>query len=70
LKADHNIPDARPVITDMMHLFLLNGGDGKYYLWNNISDDVARIEEPNLREILAKIGSEGLSGIKHTLLTE
>jgi hypothetical protein len=41
-----------------------------YSLWNNISDDVARIEEPNLQEILAKIRSEGLSGIEHTLLTE
>lgn len=70
LKADYNIPDARPVITDMKDLFLLDGGDGKYYLWNNISGDVARIEEPNLEEILAKLGSEGLSGIKMTILTE
>jgi hypothetical protein len=32
LKADYNIPDARPIITDMMYLFLLDGEDGKYYL--------------------------------------
>jgi hypothetical protein len=70
LKVDHNIPDARPVIIDMMYLFLPDGGDGKYYLWNTISDDVARIEEPNLQKILAKLGSEGLSGIKYTVLTE
>ena len=54
----------------MTYLFLLDGGDGKYYLWNIISDDVARIEEPNLQKILAKPGSEGLSGIKLTVLTE
>ena len=70
LKADYNIPDARPIITDMMDLFLLDGGDGKYYVWNMVSGDVARIEEPNLEEILAKLESEGLSGIKMTILTE
>jgi len=70
LKADHNIPDARPILSDSMDLFLLEGGDGKYYLWNDISDYVARIEEPNLQEILGKLGSEGLSGLKLTLLTE
>jgi hypothetical protein len=45
-------------------------GVGKYYLWNTFSGDVARIEEPNLQKILAKLGSEGLSGIKDTILTE
>src|SRR5271154_2866559 len=69
LKADHNIPDARPIITNG-YSFLLDGGDGKYYLWNDVSDIVARIEEPDLEKILAKLGSEGLSGIKCTILTE
>src|SRR5271168_4956786 len=59
LKADHNIPDARPIITDILYLLLLDGGDGNYYLLTTISDDVARIEEPNLQKILAKLGSEG-----------
>jgi hypothetical protein len=69
LKADHIIPDARPIITNR-YTVLIDGGDKKYYLWHVISDDVARIEEPDLEEILAKIGSEGLSGIKRTILTE
>jgi hypothetical protein len=69
LKADHNIPNARPIITNR-YTILLDGGDEKYYLWNIISDDVARIEEPSLEEILAKLGSEGLSGIKCTILVE
>jgi hypothetical protein len=70
LKADYNIPDARPILNDRMYLSLLDGGDGKYYLWNGVSDDVARIEESNLQEIVGKLGSEGLSGLKLTLLTE
>jgi hypothetical protein len=69
LRADHDIPDARPIITNK-YTFLLDGGDGKYYLWNIVSDYVARIEEPNLEEILAKLGSEGLSSIKRTVLAE
>lgn len=69
LKADHNIPDARPIITNM-YTFLLDGGDRKYYLWNDISDTVARIEEPDLEKVLAKLRSEGLSGIKCTILAE
>lgn len=69
LKTDYNIPDARPIITNR-YTVLLDGGDKKYYLWSVISDDVARIEESDLEEILAKLGSEGLSGIKRTILTE
>ena len=70
LKADHNIPNARPVLSNTADLFLIEGGDGKYYLWNDISDYVARIEECNLQEILGKLGSQGLSGLELTLLTE
>ena len=70
LKADHNIPDARPILRNMMDTFLLDGGDGKYYLCNDVSGSVARIEEPSLQKILAKLGSEGVSGIKCTILTE
>jgi hypothetical protein len=69
LRADHDIPDARPIITDK-YTFLLDGGDGKYYLWNIVSDYVARIEEPNLEEILVKLRSKGLSSIKRTILAE
>jgi hypothetical protein len=69
LKADHNIPDTRPIITNS-YTVLLDGGDGKYYLWNDTAGIVARIEEPDLEKILAKLGSEGLSGIKCTILTE
>jgi hypothetical protein len=68
LKADHNIPDARPIITDR-YTVLLDGGDKKYYLWNDISGTLARIEELDLEKILAKLRSEGLSGIKCTILT-
>jgi hypothetical protein len=69
LKADHNIPDARPIITNK-YAYVLDGGDKKYYLWNKVSDYVARIEEPNLEEILAKIENEGVSSIKRTVLAD
>ena len=70
LKTDYNIPNARPILSDMMYSFLLDGGDEKYYLWNIVSGDVERIEESNLQTILGKLGSEGLSGLKMTVLTE
>ena len=71
LKAYYNIPNARPILNDMMYTYLLDGGDGKFYWWNVVSGSVGRIEEPNnLREILVTLHDEGLSGIKYTLLTE
>jgi hypothetical protein len=70
LKTDYNIPNARPILNDRMYLYLLDGGDGKYYLWNGVSGDVVRIEESSLQEIVGKLGNEGLSGLKLTLLTE
>ena len=70
LKAEHNIPNARPILNDRMYLSLLDGGDGKYYLLNMISDGVSRIEEPGLQEIVDKLGDKGLSGLKLTRLTE
>jgi hypothetical protein len=66
LMTDYNIPDVRPILTDRKSLYLL---DKKYYLWNDISDYVARIEEPSLQKILTALGSRGLSGISYTLLT-
>jgi len=71
LKAEYNIPNARPILNDTMYTYLLDGGDGKFYWWNDVSGSVGRIEEPNnLREILVTLHDEGLSGIKYTLLTE
>jgi hypothetical protein len=71
LKADYNIPNARPILNDRMYTYLLDGGDGKFYWWNGVSDDVGRIEEPNnLQEILVTLHYKGLSGIKYTLLTD
>jgi hypothetical protein len=69
LKADHNIPDAPSIITDM-YTFLLDGRDRKYYLYNDISGILARIEELDLEKILAKLRSKGLSGSKCTILAE
>jgi hypothetical protein len=70
MMTDYNIPGVRPILTDKKSLYLLEGGDKKYYLWNVISDYVARIEEPSLQKILAALGSRGLSGISYTILTD
>jgi hypothetical protein len=68
LKADYNLPNARPILLDRQLTYILDGGDGKYYMYNHICGDLGRIEEPDLRKILAKLGREGLSGIKYTIL--
>ena len=52
MKAMYNIPDTRPILTDSTCWYLVEGGDKKYYLWNDISDKMARIEEPSLKKIL------------------
>ena len=67
----YNIPDTRPILTDNKCWYLVEGGDKKYYLWNDISDEMARIEEPSLKKILALIqgGGEGVDGLPITWLT-
>ena len=69
MMTEYNIPDTRPILTDSKSLYLVESRDKKYYLWNDISEDVARIEEPSLQKILALLGSGGLSGIFYTFLT-
>jgi hypothetical protein len=45
---DYNIPDTRPILTSNASCwYLVEGGDKKYYLWNAISDNMVRIEEPS-----------------------
>jgi len=69
MMTEYNIPGVRPILTDRKSLYLLEGGDKKYYLWNDISGYVARIEEPSLQKILTTLGSRGLSDIPYTILT-
>lgn len=58
LKEFYNIPNARPIIVDGRDLFLLDGGDKRYYVWCGISSDVGRIKERDLRKILAVLDDE------------
>jgi hypothetical protein len=69
MMTEYNIPGVRPILTDRKSLYLLEGGDKKYYLWNDVSGYVARIEEPSLQKILTTLGSRGLSDIPYTILT-
>lgn len=45
------MPDPIPVIENHGYnqgLVLIDGGDGKYYLWHDVSDDVFEVYERNL----------------------
>ena len=54
-------------------MIILECGTREYYLWNTVSDDIWRINEPrDIRGILKAITTEGLSdsdeGLQTTLL--
>lgn len=52
LKDEHKIPIGQPILNDRGALSLLDGGDRKYYLWDDISGYVARIDVSDLKTIL------------------
>ena len=69
LKDEFNIHNARPVLTDGKTMYLVEGGDGHYYLWNDLSGYAARLEVRGLDQILSLLdGDQGLSEIKFTIL--
>ena len=61
----YNIPDTRPILTDRTSWFLVEGGDKKYYLYGDESEDMARIEEPSLQKILTLLKRGGWSLTPH-----
>ncbi|KAN0066798.1 hypothetical protein V8E54_015087 [Elaphomyces granulatus] len=69
LRTYYNIPKPQFILNSNggRSNFLLNG-DRKYYLWNDIADDVWRIEERSLQKILAALESGGVSNLSCTLL--
>jgi hypothetical protein len=69
LKRCYKIPDARPILNSDTRraLYLLEGGDGKYYLYE-IEDYVARIEEGSLEKILKAVEGGGISNLPYTIL--
>ena len=48
------MPNARPILADLHgeSLYLIDGGDGKYYSWNDTADGVCLINQPDLEQIL------------------
>jgi hypothetical protein len=52
IMTDYNIPDTLPVLADKSGWYLVEGGDKKYYMWNEDTGDMASIEEPSLQKIL------------------
>ena len=67
-KSEFAMPDPLPVIENHGYnqgLVLIDGGDGKYYLWHDVSDDVFELYERNLTKILSKFGQNpGFKGSK------
>jgi hypothetical protein len=69
LRTYYNIPKPQFILnSNGRSNFLLKGGDRKYYIWNDIANDVWRIEERSLQKILAALESGGLSKLSRTLL--
>lgn len=68
LKHDFGIPDARPILVEQSGVHLIDGGDGKYYLWGDESDMVSEITETNLDNIIITLKSRGSDSLKRKLL--
>lgn len=53
------LPNPRPVLCkNSENNFLVDGGNGKYYLYNDISDNVMELYERNLDNILSILRSD------------
>lgn len=70
LKDGYQIPNAQPILNDGGELYLLDGGDRKYYVWDDISDFVARIDTSDLKTILKTMGEHGYGSLKYTMLSK
>lgn len=68
LKDKYKVPNAYPILSDRSCLYLIDGGDKKYYLWNDTSDDVAKIDASDRKEILTALGQHGVKGVKYSIL--
>jgi hypothetical protein len=56
LQPSYYFPRIRPILVDADGTeFIFEGGDGRYYHWNDICGKVWRIEESSLHDILAKL---------------
>ncbi len=51
------LPNPRPILFNT-DLFLLDGGNGKYYMWNEESDYVVELYERNLDNILSVLRTD------------
>lgn len=56
-KNDFALPNPRPVLTSGPY-FLIDGGNGRYYLWHDESDFMMELYERNLDNILSTLRSD------------
>lgn len=68
LKQDFGIPDARPILVDRSGVHLIDGGDGKYYLWGDESEMFREITETNLDNIIFTLKSSSADSLETKLL--
>ncbi len=67
LKHDFGIP----TLADIDRLFILDGGDQKYYTWDKLYDIVAEIHETDLEIILETLSAnDDISSLKLRVLGE
>ena len=56
VQPSYHFPRIRPILADVdCTNFIFEGGDGRYYHWNDTCGNVWQIEESSLQDILAKL---------------
>ena len=63
-KTKYNMPNPLPIIVHKEDgLWLIDGGDGKFYLWQDVEDFVGEVYERDLVILLSTLARiTGLSG--------
>ncbi len=59
LQHDFGIPNARPVLANKKRTYLIDGGNQKYYTWNDLCDEVHEFRERDLEKSLTALSSGG-----------
>ncbi len=57
LQHDFGIPNSRPILVNKRRTYLIDGGNQKYYTWNDVRDEVNEVRERNLEKILTTLSS-------------
>ena len=62
-KTQYKMPNPLPVVVHFKDgVWLIDGGDGKFYVWQDVEDYVGEVYERNLAMILSKLGKDRALG--------